>query len=114
MPVLLVRSEAFELDVRAQVDWLEEHLELERLLRFSDELHQLEALLASFPELGVGVEVSAVHFRKALFSSLPFLIWYRHGPPRDEVQLLRLFHAHQDRPMGRPRRQSVRKKRAVR
>jgi plasmid stabilization system protein ParE len=104
MPARLARSEAFEADVQRQVDWLERQLDLEHLLRFAEELHQLETMLSEYPELGVRVEVSGVVLRKALFSRLPFVGWYRHDPARNQVQVLRLFHAHQERPLERPRR----------
>ena len=104
MPALLVRSEAFEIDVQGQVDWLERNLDLQRLGRFAEELHQLETMLSQFPEIGVRVEVSGLELRKVLFSRLPFVIWYRHDAADNEVQVLRLFHAHQDRPVERRRR----------
>ena len=35
--------------MRGQVDWLQHHLEIERLGRFAEELHQVETMLAQFP-----------------------------------------------------------------
>ena len=103
MPAHLVRSEGFALDVEAQVDWLERHNELERLRRFGQELIQLETLLAQFPGVGVPVEISGLEVRKALFSRLPFVVWFQHDRARKEVHVLRLFHAHQDRPLSQDR-----------
>jgi plasmid stabilization system protein ParE len=112
MPARLVRSDGFALDVEAQVDWLESHDELERLRRFGQELVQLETLLARFPEAGVRVQISGLEVRKALFSRLPFVVWYQHDRARKEVHVLRLFQAHQDRTVE-PTRRKRRSKRQV-
>lgn len=102
MPARLVRSEAFETDVQSQVDWMERQGLLPRLIRFGMELHQLETVLAQFPDIGVRVHVRDAAVRKTLFRRLPFVVWYAHLAATNDVQLLRLFHAHQDRDLELP------------
>lgn len=93
---------AFVTDLRAHQDWIVEHGRASWLDALAAGLDDAAALLADFPMVGAVVaEGRGTTVRRHLWSYGPYVCWYLHrndAPVRD-VWLIRLFHAHQRRPV---------------
>lgn len=101
---MAVRHErSFRDDASRLVSWLEvDHPDW--LSKFDEELTELEDLLERHPGIGVPFERAGRVIRKFYFRSTPYVVWYDEPEP-GVVCLLRVFHAHADRPAEpRPRR----------
>lgn len=92
-----------QLDVRAQIEYLRERGEIDRIRGFDEDLTALEDLLVSFPHAGrelVGEGQKSL--RRIGLRRSPLFVWYVYEPDRDEVTLVRVFHTKQRTPIPRP------------
>lgn len=99
----VLHEKAFRDDVAGMVRWLES-AHPDWLLQLDEDLTALEELLERHPEIGVPFEVKRRQLRKFYLRESPYVAWYDLPEP-GVIRMLRLFHAHADRPIERrPRR----------
>lgn len=92
----------FQRDVRAHIDYLRSHDEIDQILRLDEDLVELEELLIRFPQAGREISrEGGESLRRLRIRRAPLLVWYAFEPDRDELTLVRLFHAKQMTPVPR-------------
>lgn len=94
-------SRSYIQDLQAQLGWLEQNDQLERLIWLLDDLRDASALLAEFPQAGHAFKHQGEEFRKLPLHRAPYVLWYAHA--ENKVTLIRLFHSSQARPKERLR-----------
>lgn len=71
-------------------------------VRLTEDLIELEDLVARFPDAGIEIARDGrATLRKMKLRHCPFVVWYTTDEARDEVVLARLFHARQRTPAPR-------------
>lgn len=93
-------AETFWNDVAAQIEYALERDEREWTVKLTDDIVELQRLLAEFPDAGVELDRDgAMTLRKLRLRRCPFLVWYT--ADRERVVIARLFHARQATPEPR-------------
>ncbi len=91
----------FEADYLAQLSWLAERGEVAWMKSLLEATLQLVRALAAFPGMGSRRDSRGrMQLRSVRYQKLPHLAWYVYdaNDPDGDLWLVRLFHAHQQRP----------------
>jgi plasmid stabilization system protein ParE len=96
-------SATFTAEATRHIWYLAEAEAWSRVQRLREDIADLQARLAYFPELGRELaSQNDVTLRRIVVGRLPYLVWYLWDPRgRGFVQLQRLFHARQRTPHPR-------------
>jgi plasmid stabilization system protein ParE len=90
----LTFSADFRDDVAHQEEWLR-HEHPRWIPKLEQGLLEAFELLQSFPQ--AGAETARLPLRKLVLHKLPLVVWYVFDDALNRVELLRLFHARQQR-----------------
>jgi plasmid stabilization system protein ParE len=92
--------EDFRADLRSHVRWVRRERGSDYLARFRRGLEEAVRLVGESPEAGtIEDRRGSAVLRRLLLRDLPYVVWYIVEDGHDEVWLVRLFHARQDRPV---------------
>ena len=86
----------FQRDLRAHTAYLRSQGDLDRIRRLDEDLAALEETVQRFPQVGRELtrEVDS-SLRRLRLRHAPLFVWYVFEPERNEIALIRLFHARQ-------------------